>query len=194
MTLTIEEDRLEVVEKLLKDAMGDWHAYYAMEALRSGVANHLVALIDDRPAGAVIYYNLPTVEGGQATVVYYVVVADWARNEYVGRALVLSVEEVTDSQAYMATIAGGNEPSIRMFKSIGYDVVTYQEVEAAYGHRVLRKITRAACGYEDAYIAYKPPGKGLEVLSKLDWPSVELVFQKICYEPWRRLKERVLHV
>lgn len=194
MTLTIVEDRIETVKGLLEEAMGRWHAYYAVEALESGIARHLVALLDNKPAGAVIYYTLPTATGGKVTVIYYVVVAEWARKEHLGSALVLSAEEVSGAEAYIATIAEGNEPSIRMFESIGYEVAGFEEVRASYGSKIVRIISRVTCGHEDSYIAYKPGEYAMEVVGRLQQEVVEVVFQRICYEPWRKLRGRAIRI
>lgn len=194
MALRIEEGRVETVKDLLVDAMGEWHAYYAIEAVKSGVAKQLVAILDDTPVGAVIYYILPTTRGEKATIIYYVVVAEKARKEGVGRALVLSVEEEAKSDAYMATIAEGNTASIRMFQSIGYEILPYKMAESIIGRSALARIERAACAYEDSYLAYKPAQVGLDILARLDPSRVETVFKKICYEPWRRLKSGMARV
>ncbi|MEB3807194.1 MAG: GNAT family N-acetyltransferase [Desulfurococcales archaeon] len=190
MEIIVERGSLRVLEELLTESMGEWHSYYAVEAIRGGIAEYLLAYINGMPRGGVVYYSIPFRGGGDITIIYYVVVSPQARGHDIGRILVLSVEEVTGSKAYLATIGEGNVASKRMFESIGYRVYTYDSVEESHGYVVARKIARASCGYEDSMVAVKPGETGLGLIADLDEDAVERVFQAICYRPWKKLRRR----
>ncbi|MCE4600355.1 MAG: GNAT family N-acetyltransferase [Desulfurococcales archaeon] len=190
MEIVVERGSLRVLEELLTESMGEWHSYYAVEAVRGGIAEYLLAYIDGAPRGGIVYYSIPFKRGGDLTIIYYVVVSPRARGHDIGRILVLSVEEIAGSKAYLATIGEGNIASRRMFESIGYRIYTYDSIEESHGHAIARKIARASCGYEDSMVAVKPGDTGLGLIADLDDDAVERVFQAICYRPWKRLRRR----
>ncbi len=178
-----------VIEELLRE-LGWWHKYYALSALESGVAQVAVLNIDHRVAGCEIFYKT-TIGDSKFCVHYYVVVDRNLRGKGYGKILVSSVEEYCgDVEAYIATIAEYNIPSIRMFKSLNYELFTWDEIdEIKTGLSYV--FMKATCGYEDDFICIKTVDKPVESFLKSLEPikgDYTRIWKKICYKPWARLR------
>lgn len=165
---------------IIEEIMGDWHAYYAKHSAAAG-GEGIVAIVDGRPAGGLVYYQVDL--GGAALgVIYYVAVRPEHRGGGIGKILVLSAEELMDVDLYVATLQSSNTSSRRMFSSICYREYTWDKL-TAISRRLAEVIYRATCSYEDDIVMIK--GSVEEVgLSRGALRKARSVWDKICYKPW----------
>ncbi len=179
--------------KIISSIMGRGHGFWALEASRTPRGHSLVAYVDGVPAGATVYYTIdsPPV---RVAVIYYVAVAPWARGRGLGKILVASAEELASRGwrgpvVYTATIAWRNAASVRMFESLGYRVVPFEEV-ASEDYSLAELLKAATCGYEDYYVALKSEGGVAErLLEHVDWASVDEAYEEVCLKPWLKIQK-----
>ncbi len=194
MSVRVIESTPREASRIVSSVMGSWHGYWAEAAASTRLGAALVALVAGRPAGAVVYYRIPS-HGFEAVVIYYVAVLPWARRRGLGRLLVASAEEhaaITgraERRVYMATIREGNVASASMFESLDYRVEPVEALAEERGWETARLVEAATCGYEDYYVAARaePPGDPFSLLWAAE-DSVWSVHEEVCVRPWLRLR------
>ena len=171
---------------IIREVMGEWHAYYAEAAMKTSVAKSIAAKINDSLAGVLVYYKVDSLRG-PLIIIYYIVTKNIVRRRGIGSILLNSIEDREKPVAQLATISRGNKASISFFRAEGFEVLSYNDIARRYGRELLRKITRLACGYEDEYAVVKPPYKGWLTISSIEWRLINNIFNEICYKPWKAL-------
>ncbi len=172
--------------------MGWWHGYYAKEAASSGVGTWLCARLDSRVVGVAVALAIPS--RPKIGVVYYVAISRDVEGRGVGKALVLSVEELLEARGcsvFMASTSSDNDRSRRLFKSLGYREVSLYEL-AEIDERAAELVVMGLCAFEDEVVLYK----GMELRELLavihrSEGAFRHVWRVACFEPWRRLRRRL---
>ncbi|MET1159610.1 MAG: GNAT family N-acetyltransferase [Thermoprotei archaeon] len=176
------------VEKIIEESMGWYHSYYASSCLEYGVCRALVARDNGRDIGITVYYTVPT-QPIRLVVIYYVAVAPEYRGLGIGKALVLSVEHLNSGSGFIATTQSNNTVSRRLFKNLGYQEYFFDELD----WDTALFIEKLTCAYEDDIVFYKDTVSLDEIASvESNRELAEELWDKICYEPWLRLRRRIL--
>lgn len=144
----------------------------------------LVAAVNHRIAGSAIGY-VAGFEPPKIGVIYYVYVKREHRGRGLGKVLVASLEELLENmgaEILIASTRGHNIASRRLFNSMGYSELTWENVEELLGGEKARALEMASCSYEDDIIMVKPYVKLLNI--ELDVGNYEDLWFNICYKPW----------
>ncbi len=177
----------EIIE-LIRETLGDWHAYYAEASVKSGIARGLQVKTDKKTIGGIIYYKVGG-SFGSILIIYYIATTRESRRRGVASLLLREIEKREKPTVLLATISPGNKPSISFFKGNGFEVLSYDEIKKKYGKEILYRITRLTCGYEDEYAAIKPPKTSWKLIELINWSSINEIFEEICYKPWKRIHQ-----
>ncbi|GJM38623.1 MAG: N-acetyltransferase [Acidimicrobiales bacterium] len=106
-------------------------------AERLGALGVVVAEIDGRVAGFASLSEYRPRAAYRTTVESSVYVAEWARGEGVGRAMMSELVDVATQRGFhtiIANIAGGHEASIALHHAAGFEIVgTQREVGRKFG-------------------------------------------------------------
>ncbi len=181
--------------KVLEDAMGWWHSYYAKACLDAGVCKCVSLEVDEIRTGVGLYYTLATYP--PLGVIYYIAIVPKYRGRSLGRVLIASIEQLLEdegAQIYLATTTLDNEIALQLFTSMGYTVLKWREIWEWMGYDLYDLLVRATCGYEDDVVMLKCLScRSIDaVLKKLinrhSMRAAENVWYRICYEPWRRMR------
>ena len=186
---------IEIVDNLIGNSMGWWHAYYATSCLKAGVCKVIVAKEHGNGIGVGLFYSLESIGVG---VIYYVAVDEGYRGLGIGKAIVLSIEEILSREGidiFLATTTEENIPSIKMFRDLGYEVLYLYSFDVNHGYRISETIQKLTCSYEDDLLLVKVENvnKVVDYLINIFKTSrarriAEKIWYRICYSPWRRLR------
>ncbi len=180
--VSVRED-WRLAASIIRDVMGDYHAYYAAWAARSG--GGLVARACGRPAGSVVYYRAELPEAVLG-VVYYVAVRPQFRGLGLGRILVASAEEVMEgSDAYVATTTDDNIASQKLFRSLGYTVEAWEGLESRLGPAATEAIYLSTCAYEDDIVMTREEKPGaLRAITAESLEEAQRHWDNLCLRPY----------
>ncbi len=164
--------------------MGWWHAYYAEHSKSIG-GRGLILEAGGYIQGSVIFYEagLGSVTLG---VIYYVSVRPQYRGSGLGKILVLSAEELMDSDLYVSTLQSRNISSRKMFESLCYRPYTWSQLEG-FSTTLSEVIYRSTCSYEDDLVVVKGDLQGLR-FDRKDLKRARRIWDIACYKPWKKLK------
>lgn len=187
------------IKELVSLNMSWFHGYYASSCLEAGVCRAVVVKVGKEDVGSGLYYKIE-IKPQPLGVIYYVVVKNVFRGLGYGKVIVSSIEELLnwdDVRYFIATTKRINNPSINMFKSLGYLVV-----ELGMLGDLLEIIRYATCGYDDDVLLIKGESvKGVEdikllirqlIRSQQNINIVKNLWRRICYEPWINLYRRTI--
>lgn len=175
--------------------MGWWHGYYAKACFRANVCKCISLNIAGRCVGVGLYYVLNT--RPMIGVVYYIVIAPRFRGQGLGKVLLASIEHLMEEEGAelsIATSALDNENAIRLFKSMGYAVLEWDELVQRVGYDVYELLLRATCGYEDEVVMIKSFKRDQfdktlsDLINNRNIRTANRVWYIVCYEPWRRAR------
>jgi GNAT superfamily N-acetyltransferase len=181
-----------LASRIVSSVMGEYHGYYAGWAART-CGEGLVAMVNDEPAGAAVYYRVEG-NGRSIGVIYYVAVLRDYRRMGLGRILVASAEEALgDVDVYVATTSESNVASRRLFSSMGYRVESWEAFEARTSPATAEALYLAACAYEDDIVMYKEAWRGaLKGLGAAMLRAAQEAWDELCLKPYvlRRASRR----
>lgn len=170
----------------MKSSVGWYHSYFASTCIEEGICRVLIASESGVDIGTAVFYEALT-KPFPTTVIYYVAVNSAFRGRGVGKALVASVESLFDdnSRVFLATTRESNTPSRRLFQGLGYNEVHIELLEGIVAE-VIEKLT---CSYEDDVVLFKGV-KDIGVFAHFHENLIvaEKTWEKVCYEPWKRLR------
>lgn len=175
--------------KILGSSMGRWHLHFARAVDGDGFVVDLEE--GGELVGQAVAYHVD-LGGFVGGVIYYVAVHPARRGQGYGKLLVASAEEellVRGASVLIATISGDNHVSRRLFSSMGYEILSWDDVAGVCGREVLESLVMATCGYEDDLVALKIwGGGGLEILCRIDRARARRWWRSKCLAPWLRLR------
>ncbi len=120
----LRRNELPTLKKIVREIFDGWHAYYAEKGLR----NHrvLIAKIGNEIVG---FIQFKTVKIGVVIGhIYYMGVRKEYRRRGIGRMLVTRAEEcLRSSRCIIASTQENNVPVIRLFRSLGYQIVSWRK-------------------------------------------------------------------
>ena len=170
-------DLLDVARNIIGRYMPGFR--YAEAAVMDRWASVAVAMVGEEAVGAEVFYGLPA-RPYSMCVHYYVATAEGWRRRGIASALVAHVEGICGAQLYLATTRLDNEPAMRLFTSLGYDAVSWDELPRGLADVLLR----ATCGYDDDVLLAKP-SKLLDALLDADHAEIARFHRRECYAVWR---------
>lgn len=175
--------------KVLESSMGGWHLRFARAVDGDGFVVDLEE--GGELAGQAVAYHVD-LGGYVAGVIYYVAVDPARRMRGYGKLLVASAEEELlgrGAGVLVATISGDNHASRRMLSSMGYEILTWDDVRRICGREALEGLLMATCGYEDDLVALKASGGGGPgILCRVDRARARRWWRSKCLAPWLRLR------
>lgn len=178
-------------EPVLRSAFGRGYEY-ARAVVEHGTGSIALATIDGIDAGAAVFYR---VRVGEATlcVVYYIAVIEEYRNRGLGKAMMRAIEEnCRGVDAYVATTWYGNDAADALYRSLGYIPYSWDYIEGTFGRRVLDKLLKATCGYDDDLIYIKlRSGINIEdLVGKVvkGGDNVSSLWRSTCLGTWLKLR------
>lgn len=177
-----------IARDVLKETMTWFHTYYAVSCIEAGICRTVV-VYEDGVAGVGLFYLVPRLNTG---VIYYVSVLPRHRGRGIGKAIVVSIEEILGYEGvevFIATTRRDNVASRRMLRDLGYTEIELKDL----GSDLEELVTMMTCGYEDDLLYIKPGGIDVaSFFNKALEPSlfsvVEGLWRSICYRPWRKLR------
>lgn len=134
----------------------------------------LVAFIEDVAVGAEIFYTVNTTL--LICVHYYVAVVPQYRRRGIATALIKSVEEICNAEAYMAITTSDNEAAISLFTKLGYRQYFWSEIP----RRARDVLLKATCGYDDDILFIK----GVNPLRVASTDEVKTLWRETCLKPY----------
>ncbi|MEM1873195.1 MAG: GNAT family N-acetyltransferase [Acidilobaceae archaeon] len=177
--VVVEEPRLAL--RLLARGFGEYHYRFVESSLAHG-ARALLAVSGETPVGAAIGFT-----AFRVGVVYYVYVEEAYRGSGVGKTLVLSLEELLESdgaEVFVASTAFWNKSSMRMFDSLGYTLIPIESLEEK-SPSLAGKVEKLACMEDDDVLMVKPTVKSLSrALSRTSSRDIAKIWVSRCYKPW----------
>ncbi len=179
-------DLLEAARNIIGRYMPGFR--YAETAVVDGWASVAVAIAGEDAVGAEVFYGL-SARPYSICVHYYVATVEGWRRRGIASALVAHVEDVCGAQLYLATTRLGNEPAVRLFTSLGYRAVPWDELPRDLADVLLR----ATCGYDDDVLLAKPSER-LEALLGADHAEIARFHMRECYAVWRSMRGSKGHV
>ncbi len=181
-------------EEVLREAFGSSFRY-ARAVVDYGVASVAVAKLGGEVVGAVVFYraSFPRV---RLCVIYYIAVLEGFRGMGLGSVLMSTAEEVcADTDLYIATTWYGNDAADALYRSLGYTAYSWDELRRLLGRRVVDRLLKATCGYDDD-VAYVKPNRGDDPLELLrlvgygDEEEVSRLWRETCLYTWLRIRGR----
>lgn len=183
---------IDIVEEIVYETMGWYHAYYAQTAIEAGVAQVVVAYVGQDVVGVEVYYKV-SLGGITMCNHYYIAVKPEHQGKHIGKILVTSTEELCWNQVDMltATTTEDNDSARKLFTSLQYHEYMWSQLEQEIGYENTYKFIQATCAYDDDLIHIKPTKTDIQqLLSRLRQIKLETpwkIWDKICYQPWLRL-------
>lgn len=173
--------------------MGYTNVFYAVTCVKEYLCNTIVVYQDHTPLGIGLYYNIPLRRTSQyVTIIYYVAVTKRKQGRNLGKVIVSSIEELNrDAQAFVATTKTNNVASIKMFTSLGYVTKHASRLYENMKPYLVDKLVRATCSYEDDVFLVKTVNKDAtlsKLIELLDEETIASIWEKICYNPWLKLR------
>lgn len=193
----MDEDLVAVIDSdfstlpIIEVSMGRWHSYFARAVRRFGGFAVDLYRFGELVGQSVLYrLDLGSVVMG---VIYYIAVLPSYRGRGYGRVLLASAEEALSMGGvgyFAATISGDNEPSINLFRSMGYEIYSWGDVTRICGHRAMEILRMGTCGYEDDLIAIKRDSGAvsLEDICSADGKKARRWWRETCLKPWLSLR------
>ncbi len=172
-------------------SMGRWHGYFARAVRRFGGFAVDLYRSGELVGQSVVYrLDLGSVAVG---VIYYIAVLPSYRGRGYGRVLLASAEEALSMLGvgyFVATISGDNDPSIGLFRSMGYEIYSWRGVANICGHKAMEILRMGTCGYEDDLIAVKrgSGAAGIVEICSADGKRVRRWWREACFMPWLSLR------
>ncbi len=186
----IETNNTSIVQEIIESTMGPLHAYYAVECMKTKICRSIIVLHDDKPVATGVYYTVP-IDTKILTIIYYIAVEKNYQKQNIGKITVLSIEELTNQNAvaYIASTTIENKASIKMFKNLGYTVLTLDELYKRYNEKTINLLTKITCSHEDDVYLIKTimPYTIRQILSNIKPGTAHRIWHQICYKPWVKL-------
>lgn len=183
---------MDRAEAVLKGFFGSAYAY-AKSVVDYGVGSVALATINGVSVGAAIYYQVP-VGSVRACIIYYIAVAEECRGLGIGSVLMHSIEEACRTpDIYIVTTWLGNERANGLYRSMGYIGYSWDELRMRLGRRVVNKLLKATCGYDDDIVYVKVARSGEDALSVLrrvvnGQDNIDDLWRRTCVQVWLRLR------
>mgnify|MGYP000188546932 CR=1 FL=1 len=180
-----------IVEEIIEETMGSYHAYYARIALETGIARALITYLNREPIAIEVYYIVSP--GIKILIHYYIAVKPQYQHKHVAKMLIASTEYLHENQveALIATSTLDNKPARKMFTSLQYHEYTWERLAEEIGYENTYTLIQTACAHEDDLIFIKPAQTSIQQLmnrlQKLELRTPWKTWNKICYKPWLRL-------
>lgn len=180
---------IELVESIIKTYLSYFHSYYASSCIESRVCRSIVAYEDRKLAGVGVFYSINALSTG---VIYYVTVLPDYRNRHIGKAIVVSIEEILSNErisVFLATTRKNNIMARKMLNGLGYVEIDLDNLKNR------NVITMLTCGYEDDLLYLKTYDLNVDsYLEKINQEKnlniVENVWRNICYIPWTKIRRK----
>lgn len=160
-------DRNDVIE-IAESVLGPFHKYFIMKSL--GSSQTLVAKVNDRVVGFVMYYTV-RLSSIRLGVLYYMAVKASYQGRGVGKRLLSEAERSLSSRVdvIIASTRLENKKVQEMFRSRGYIVLTWSELEDLTSWMVVDKLLRVLHAYDDDVVMVKSTSSrdALSIVSQL---------------------------
>lgn len=160
-------DRNDVIE-IAESVLGLFHKYFIMRSL--GSSRTLVAKVNGRVVGFIMYYTV-RLSNIRLGVLYYMAVVSSYQGRGVGKQLLSEAERnlLSRVDAIIASTRLENEKVQEMFRSRGYTVLTWSELEDLTSWVVVDKLLKVLHAYDDDIVMVKSTSNrnALSIISQL---------------------------
>jgi len=129
----------------------------------------LVAEVNGEAVGFVEFTIRRTICGRTGIMMYVGVLPEY-RGQGIGKILILSAEELLlrrGISTYMASTRSWNDHSIRLFKSLGYEIITVHDLYEKLGFYRAYELIASLHAYEDDIIMFKSISRDKCVLYRI---------------------------